>query len=181
MTEHAHEGHGEGPQSMQVPVWVLTVLATIGGLVVIPGVWEPFLHWIDETAEPLVVATVAEDYVTSALAVALALVGFVLARRAFEAGRQLVTSPGVWRVLEYKLYFDELYDALFYRPAAALAATMGRDVEEPLVERSLDEIGSGTLQAGGEVARAQSGLLRTYAITIALAVSVLVVVFVAVR
>ncbi len=57
--EHAHEGHGEGPRSMTIPVGVLTVLATVGGLVVIPGVWEPFLHWIDETAEPLVQATVA--------------------------------------------------------------------------------------------------------------------------
>jgi NADH:ubiquinone oxidoreductase subunit 5 (subunit L)/multisubunit Na+/H+ antiporter MnhA subunit len=167
--------------SMQVSVGVLTVLATIGGLVVIPGVWEPFLHWIDETAESLVHPSVAQDYVTSAIAVTLGLVGFFLARRAFEAGRQLVTSPGAWRVLEHKLYFDELYDALFYRPAAALAATIRRNVEEPVVERSLDEIGSGTIQAGGEVARLQSGLLRSYAIAIALAVCVLVVVFVAVR
>jgi NADH-quinone oxidoreductase subunit L len=179
--EHAHEGHGEGPLSMLVPVGVLTVLATVGGLVVIPGVWEPFLHWIDETAEPLVVASVAQDYGTSAIAVSLALVGFFLARHAFSAGRQLVTNPGIWRVLEHKLYFDELYDALFYRPAVALSRTLRRNVEEPLVERSLDEIGTGTIQVSGEVARAQSGLLRSYALAVALAVSVLVVVFVAVR
>jgi NADH-quinone oxidoreductase subunit L len=181
VSEHAHDSHGEGPLSMLIPVGVLTVLATIGGLVVIPGVWEPFLHWIDETAEPLVEPTVAQDYGTSAIAVTLALVGFFLARRAFEAGRQLVTNPGAWRALEHKLYFDELYDALFYRPAAAIAAAVRRDVEEPLVERSLDEIGSGTIQAGGEVARVQSGLLRSYAVAIAFAVCVLVVVFVAVR
>ena len=179
--EHAHEGHGEGPRSMLVPVGVLTVLATIGGLVVIPGVWEPFLHWIDETAEPLVHATVTEDYGTSAIAVALALVGFFIARRAFQSGRQLVTNAGAWRVLEHKLYFDELYDMLFYRPAVALSAALRRNVEEPVVERSLDEIGSGTIQVSGEVGRVQSGLLRTYAVTIALAVSVLIVVFVAVR
>jgi hypothetical protein len=45
----------------------------------------------------------------------------------------------------------------------------------------LDEIGSGTIQVGGEVARVQSGLLRTYAVAIAFAVAVLIVVFVAVR
>ena len=178
---HAHEGHGEGPRSMTIPVWVLTVLATIGGLVVIPGVWEPFLHWIDETAEPLVQATVAEDYAISAVAVTLALIGFFLARRAFEAGRQVVTNAGIWRVLEHKLYFDEAYDALFYRPAAALSVALRRNVEEPVVERSLDEIGSGTLQAGGEVGRVQSGLLRAYAIAVAFGVCVLVVVLVAVR
>ncbi len=178
---HAHDGHGEGPLSMLVPVGVLTVLATIGGLVVIPGVWEPFLHWIDETAEPLVEPTVAQDYGTSAIAVALGLIGLFLARRAFQAGRQLVTSPGAWRVLEHKLYFDELYDALFYRPAVAISSALRRNVEEPVIERSLHEVGSGTIQVGGEVAQVQSGLLRTYAVAIAFGVCVLVVVFVAVR
>jgi NADH-quinone oxidoreductase subunit L len=179
--EHAHEGHGEGPLSMLVPVGVLTVLATIGGLVVIPGVWEPFLHWIDETAEPLVMASVAEDYGTSAIAVTLGLVGFIVARRAFRADRQLVTRPEIWRVLEHKLYFDELYDAVLYRPAAAISVALRRNVEQPVIERSLDEIGSGTIQVGGEVARVQSGLLRTYALAITFAVCILVVVFVAVR
>ena len=179
--EHSHEGHGEGPRSMLVPVGVLSVLATIGGLVVIPGVWEPFLHWIDETAEPLVHATVTEDYGTSAIAVSLAFVGLVVARRAFAAGRQIVRSPGIWRVLEHKLYFDEVYDALFYRPAAAVSNALRRNVEEPVVERSLDEIGSGTIQVGGEVGRVQSGLLRLYAVAIAFSVAVLIVVFVAVR
>jgi NADH-quinone oxidoreductase subunit L len=157
------------------------VLSTVGGLVVIPGVWEPFLHWIDETAEPLVQASVAEDYGTSAIAVSLALIGFYLARRAFAKGRQFVTNPGIWRVLEHKLYFDEAYDALFYKPAAALSVALRRNVEEPIVERSLDEIGSGTIEVGGEVGRVQSGLLRTYAVAVAFAVCVLVVVFVAVR
>ncbi len=176
-----HAGHGEGPLSMLVPVGVLTVLATIGGLVVIPGVWEPFLVWIDEAAEPLVHPTVAQDYLTSAIAVTLGIVGAGFAHRAFRDGRQLVRQPGPWRVLEHKFYFDELYDSLFYRPGVALAETLRRRVEEPVVERSLDEIGSGTIQVGGEVARVQSGLLRTYALTIAFAVAVLVVVFVAVR
>ena len=180
-TEGEHHGHGEGPLSMLIPVGVLTVLSTIGGLVVIPGVWEPFLDWIGNTAESLVEPTVSQDYLTSLFAVTLGLVGLYLARRAFQAGRQLVTRPSVWRVLEHKFYFDELYDALFYRPAVALANTLRRRVEEPVVERSLDEIGSGTIQVGGEVARVQSGLVRTYALAIALAVAVLVVVFVAVR
>ena len=179
--EHARGEHGEGPLSMLLPVAVLTVLSTIGGLLVIPGVWQPFTDWIGETAEALVEPTTVQEYGMSAIAVTLGLIGLYLARRAFYAGRQLVTSPGAWRVLEHKFYFDELYDALFYRPAAALSVALRRKVEEPIVERSLDEIGSGTLQAGGEVGRVQSGLLRAYAVAVAFAVCVLVVVFVAVR
>ncbi len=123
----------------------------------------------------------AEDYLVSAISVALGIVGLLLARRAFLADRQLVTAPTAWRVFEHKLYFDELYDALFYRPAAALSNALRRRVEEPVIERSLDEIGSGTILASDGLARVQSGLLRTYALAIAFSVCVLVIVFVAVR
>jgi NADH-quinone oxidoreductase subunit L len=166
---------------MLVPVGVLAVLSAVGGLLSIPGVWHPFTHWVEESAQALVEPSTAQDYVTSLLAVALGLVGAGFAHRAFRGGRQLVTAPAARRVLEHKLYFDELYDALFYRPAVALSNALRRDVEEPLVERSLEEIGSGALQVGGEVGRLQSGLLRTYALAIACGVAVLVVVFVAVR
>jgi NADH-quinone oxidoreductase subunit L len=178
---HADHGHGEGPQSMLIPVGALAVLSAVGGLLSIPGVWHPFTHWVEETGEALVEPTAAQEYVVSAIAVAAGLVGLWLARRAFLGGRQLVTSPDAWRVLEHKLYADELYDALFYRPADSIATGLRRNVEEPLIERSLDEIGSGTIQAGGGVARLQSGLLRSYALAVAVAVFVLVVVFVAVR
>ena len=92
-----------------------------------------------------------------------------------------MTSPDAWRTFEHKFYFDELYDALFYRPAVAVSNALRRNVEEPVIERSLDEIGSGTIQASGEVARLQTGLLRSYALALAVAVFVLVVVFLAVR
>jgi NADH-quinone oxidoreductase subunit L len=183
--EHEPEGGheetlGEGPRSMLVPVGILVVLSTIGGLLSIPGVWRPFSDWL-AGSEPLVEATTGEDYLTSAIAVALGIVGFLLARSAFGARRQLVTSPSGWRVLEHKLYFDELYDALFFRPAVALARALRTWIEEPVVEGTIDEVGAGTLQASGELARVQSGLLRTYALAIAFAVGVLIVVFVAVR
>jgi NADH-quinone oxidoreductase subunit L len=177
----AHTGHGEGPLSMLVPVGALAVLSAVGGLLSIPGVWHPFTHWVEETGEALVEPTTSEEYLVSLIAVLLSLVGFVLARRAFRKDRQLVTSPDAWRTFEHKFYFDELYDALFYRPAVAVSNALRRNVEEPVIERSLDEIGSGTIQASGEVARLQSGLLRSYALALAVAVFVLVVVFVAVR
>jgi NADH-quinone oxidoreductase subunit L len=180
---HGHDAHGhaEGPLSMLIPVGVLTVLAAIGGLLVIPGVWEPFLVWIDEVAEPLVVQTVAEDYVTSAVAVALAAAGIWLARRAFHAGRELVREGSVRTALEQKLYFDQLYDALFSRPSQLIASRLRDDVEGPVVQGSLGEIGAGVREVAGGTARLQSGLLRSYVLVIAGSVAVLVIVFLAVR
>ncbi|HEY7730838.1 MAG TPA: NADH-quinone oxidoreductase subunit L [Gaiellaceae bacterium] len=181
--EHA-AGHDEGPVvrlAFGIAVAVLTVGATIAGFLQIPGVWEPFEHWIAESAEPLVVPSAAEEWAISAVSLAIASLGSWLAWRTVSAGRQLVPWPGAHDAFEHKFWFDELYDALFYRPAAALAVRLRTDVETPIVEGSLAEIGEGTGEAATVVARAQNGLLRTYALAIAASVVVLVVVFVAVR
>ncbi len=180
-TGHGEHAHGEGPLSMLIPVGVLAVLSAVAGLLVIPGVWEPFLDWIDGVAEPLVVATVAQDYATSAVAVTLAGIGIWLARRAYLAGRELVADGGVRQALEHKLYFDELYDAVFSRPSQLAANLLRERVEEPVVQGSLGEIGDGIREAGSGTARLQTGLLRSYALVIGASVVILVVVFMAVR
>ena len=56
--------------------------------------------------------------------------------------------PELQRTLEHKFWFDELYDALFYRPAAAIAVWLRSDVETPYVEGSLVEIGRAGEEAG---------------------------------
>jgi NADH-quinone oxidoreductase subunit L len=179
---HATHGHGEGPWTMVVPVAILTVLSTIGGLLQIAGVWHPFGNWVGQVAEPLVEPSTAQDWAMSAVAVAVGLVGMLVAWGIYLAGRiPAPTAPQLQRLLEHKFYFDEIYDALFYQPAQMLAARLRTQVEAPIVEGSLDEIARFGRDAGAGVARAQSGLLRTYAIAIAVSAVVLAVVFVAVR
>jgi NADH-quinone oxidoreductase subunit L len=84
-------------------------------------------------------------------------------------------------VLEHRFYFDELYDALFYRPAVWLARALYRYVEKPLIAGSAEDLASDTRDLGGLVAQAQTGLLRTYALAIAASVAVLGIVFVVVK
>ena len=180
--EHPHHDDRVVGISLGWPVAVLAVLSVVGGLLAIPNVWEPFATWIDEVAESEIVPSATLDWETSAIALTIGLVGIALAWAIYRARRIAVPSlPPVQRLLEHKLYFDELYDALFYRPAVLLAARLRTDVEEPLVEGSLDEIGHAGQEAGAAVARAQTGLLRTYALTIAVSAVLLAIVFVAVR
>jgi NADH-quinone oxidoreductase subunit L len=178
---HAH-GHGEGPRSMTLPVAVLAVLAVAGGWLQIAGVWHPFGDWLHDVAEPLVEPTVAEDYLTSLLAVGLGLAGIAIAWLAYGARRRPVPR---WRparaALEHKLWFDELYDALFYRPAERIVAFGRRFVEEPVVQGSIAQLTGATRETGAAVGSAQTGYLRSYAFAIAVSVAVLVVVFVSVR
>ena len=186
--EHGHaQGHREGPRTMTFPVAVLAVLAVVGGWIQIAGIWHPFGEWLDPVAVgrehlALVEPSVTQDYVTSALAVGLGLIGIAIAWTFYGARRLPVPQwPGAQRTLEHKLWFDELYDAVFYRPTVFLATLLRRGVEEPLIGGSIEGVTLGAREAGAAVGGAQTGYLRTYALAIAGAVAILVVVFVAVQ
>jgi NADH-quinone oxidoreductase subunit L len=183
--EHAEDahGHGEAEWTMTAPVAILAVLAVVGGWLQVAGVWHPFGDWLHTVAEPLVEPTVTQDYVTSVLAVGLGLVGIATAW-AFYGARRRRPVPRVARVreaLEHKLYFDELYDVVFYRPAVAISRVWRRWVEEPLIAGSITGVTTGARRAGGLVAEAQTGYLRTYALAIVGAVALLTILFVGFR
>jgi NADH-quinone oxidoreductase subunit L len=179
--DEAHAHDGEAPLSMTVPVVVLAIGSTVVGFLAIPGVWEPFETWLEPVVEPLVTPSTAQDWFTSLLGVTAGVLGIYGAWRAFQAGRELVRDGALRTLLEHKLWFDELYDAVFSRPAQVLAERLRDDVERPLVQGGLDELADGTLEAAAAAGRAQSGLLRTYALAFAVSVTVLTLVFVIVR
>ena len=183
--EHIHApvpGHGEGPFSMTSTVWVLTVLAAIGGLIQIPGLWELVSDWLNPVAEPLVEPSVLQDYTISAISVAIGLAGIGVAWWIYGARRVAVPRAAfLQRLLEHKFYFDEAYDWVFYKPAVWIANAWRRFVEQPVIEGSIDAVAGGTRRAGGEVSHTQTGLVRAYALALAFGVAVLVLVFISVR
>jgi len=182
VTAHTHgEQHGEGARSMLIPVGVLALGSTFIGFLAIPGVWEPFETWLEPVVPALVQATAGEDWLTSLFAVTLGSIGIFLAWRAFRAGRELVADGAVHTALEHKLWFDELYDVVFARPAQLIAVRLRDRFESPVVQGGLDEVADGTLRGASVTASAQTGLLRTYALAITVAVSVLTLVFLVVR
>ena len=162
---------------MTIPVAVLAIGSAVSGLLVIPGVWKPFEDWLELFVEPLVVPSTGQEWLTSVLAVALGVLGALLAWRAFKAGRELVPDGGVRTTLEHKLWFDELYDAVFSRPGQAIAVALRDRFEVPVVQGGLDEVAEGTLRGAAATSAAQSGLLRTYALAITISVAVLALVF----
>jgi NADH-quinone oxidoreductase subunit L len=170
---------------------VLSLLAIVGGWLQVAGVWHPFSDWLDPVAFgygearehlALVEPSVTQDYVTSALAVSLGLAGIWLAWIFYGArSRAVPRSPFAQETLEHKLWFDELYDWIFFRPAVLLTRGLRRGVEEPLIGGSITGVSASAREAGGAVGEAQTGYLRTYALAIAAGVAVLVVVFVSVQ
>jgi NADH-quinone oxidoreductase subunit L len=185
--EHHHAHHGqEGPLTMLVPVGVLAVLAVIGGWIQFSPFWHPLTTWLAPVAQTLGVAepTNTQEAIASVLAVLLGLAGigvaYVLYGRG-EASLAVPRVPAVQRALEHKLYFDEAYDALFYRPAAAFASWLRRDFEEPVILSTGPDLGEGALELGQGASRLQTGLLRTYVLFLGTGLAIVGVVFLVVR
>jgi NADH-quinone oxidoreductase subunit L len=181
--EHLHRPDRSEPWLwMGGTVAVLAVLTVIGGWIQIPVLWHPFANFLEPAVEPLFEPSGAQDALASALAVALGLAGIALAWWLYSArARPVPRSRALQTLLERKFYFDEAYDLVFFRPAVWLARAARKLVEEPLIAGSLTGVAFGARRAGGEVAEAQSGLVRAYAILLAASVAALGLVFVWVR
>ena len=110
---------------------------------VIPGVWEPFLRLDRQVAEPLV-APDRRPGLRDELdrGDARAALGIWLARRAFQAGRELVAGrPRPHDPRAQALLRRALRRAASRGPPSCVANLLRDDVEEPVVQGSLGEIG----------------------------------------
>jgi NADH-quinone oxidoreductase subunit L len=181
--EHFHpHGGREGPLAMMFPVAVLAVLSVVGGWLQLAGVWHPLTDFFEPVAESLAEATVTQELVTTVVAASLGLAGILVAWLVYSRRRVGIPSARPLRALfEHKFYFDEAYDLVFYRPAAAIARWFRGLVEVPLIGGSVLGVSGGTRDVGRLTTHLQTGLLRTYALLIAASVVVLAVVFVSVR
>ena len=168
--------------TMGVPVAVLAVLSVIGGWIQFAPLWHPVETWLQSVAEPVVTPTDWQEGISSALAVLLGLLGIYVAWALYAVKTFAVPRFAfAQRVLEHKFYFDELYDALFYRPTVWLAKALFRGIEDPLIAESSTSLGQDTRDLGRIVARLQTGLVRTYVLAIASGAAVLAIVFIAVK
>src|SRR5215203_1809978 len=164
--EHLHRpGHTIPALWMAWPVGALAVLSVIGGWIQFAGLWDPISDFLEPVAVSGVEPSGLQDAATSVLAVGLSLVGIATAWWIYSARRREVPRwEPAQRALEHKLYFDELYDAVLYRPASWLAAAATRFVEGPLIAGSIRGLTDSTRLLANRVTEAQTGLLRTYAL-----------------
>jgi NADH-quinone oxidoreductase subunit L len=180
--EHLHRERFEGPLAMMWPVGVLAVLSTVAGFLQVPGGWALVDDWLDPVVESVPEASGGLALFSILASLAAATGGIAVAWALYRKPGDRPASirarfPGVARTLEHKLYFDEAYDLVFYRPASALSAWLLGRIEGPLVLRSLGGLGTGVRDVSDRVAAAQTGRVRAYVLALALGLAVLAVVF----
>jgi NADH-quinone oxidoreductase subunit L len=182
--EHPPHLHSDAPArySLGIPVAILAALSLIGGWIQFADLWTPITDWLRPVAEPLVEPTGFQEAATSGLAVVLGALGILMAWGYYGARMFTVpAAPRIRRVLEHKFYFDELYDALFYKPTVVTARILTALVEGPLVGGSVTGVAAAVRGLGSRTTRLQTGLVRSYVLALATSLAVLLFVFVLVR
>ena len=172
---------------MRAAMGPLALLAIVGGYLAVPGlsdVIEEFLaptfddsrfHDTAPTTGSEVWGLVAGG-VIAALGIALA--WWMYRRRPGTTARLSERLPWAHRFLGRKWYFDELYDALFVRPATKAGGFGRRVIETTFVQGTIVGGATGIVQVGTSVARAiQTGYLRAYALLLLLGVAGLTLYF----
>jgi NADH-quinone oxidoreductase subunit L len=179
--EHLHyaEGGRDGPFSMLWTVGVLAVLAAVAGLLQFTPFWTPITNWLAPVAPNTADASGTQELIASVCAVALGLAGMWVAYLAYAKKTLKVPKPVT--LFEKKFYWDELYDAIAYKPADLISRALGRFVEVPLIGGSLNEVKRGFGLGAGELSRVQNGLVRFYVLALASGVAVLALVFLTTR
>jgi NADH-quinone oxidoreductase subunit L len=182
--EH-HIAEREWP--MKVAMGTLAVLAIVGGYIAIPGVDNVLEKFLEPTFADSRFAdthpSTADEWIGLAIGAVISIVGIGLAWRVYlrEPGttaRLIERFPRVHAFLVNKWYFDELYDALFVRPAATAGAFSRRVIETDFVQGTIVGGATGIVRVGTSFARAiQTGYLRAYALLLLLGVAGLTLYF----
>jgi NADH-quinone oxidoreductase subunit L len=165
--------------SMKAAMAVLAVLATVGGIVLIPKTTT----WLDTFLEPSfagssVVVRPNDTLLVIGLllGIALGLGGIFVAytvwvRRPGTSARWQERFSALHRLFVNKWYFDELIDLLVVRPALWFGRWGQQTFERVFVNGALVGGTSGIVRAGSAAVRAaQSGFLRAYAALLLLGV-----------
>jgi NADH:ubiquinone oxidoreductase subunit 5 (subunit L)/multisubunit Na+/H+ antiporter MnhA subunit len=161
------------------PISILGVLSVIGGWIQFAPLWHPFSTWLDPVAAPFVEPSSSQEWISSAIALALGLTGIGIAYVLYAA--RSVEVPETLPVLEKKFYWDELYDLVWYRTSDLVARGFYTLVETPFIGGSIGAVTGAVGLGSRELSVAQNGLVRSYALALAGGLAVLAVVFLAVR
>jgi NADH-quinone oxidoreductase subunit L len=178
---HPHES----PPVMVLPMALLAVAAIFGGALNLPeplpmhGFLSSFLEPVIGHAaheEPVGVIVVMWALAAVAVLGAWWIYGIDLERR---AAVRLRLGP-VNQIVRHKFFVDEIYATVVVAPLRVLASFLAGVVDRRVIDGAVNGAASLTSQAASFVRRAQSGLVRNYALGV-LGGAALVVVYVVLR
>ena len=172
---HPHES----PWSMLAPLVLLSVGAVVAGFAFaghFVGVEAGAQFWKGSLSFSAQLAEAAEKvpFLVSFTPTIVMLIGLAIAMNNYlrdksAPGRFVATLPGLHNFLMHKWYFDELYDAIFVRPAFAIGRFFWHRGDESTIDRFGPHGAAALVGLGNRVtARVQSGYVTSYALVMLL-------------
>jgi NADH-quinone oxidoreductase subunit L len=174
--DHGHDLHKPG-LAMQLPLIILSILATIGGWVIIPNVLhtletylEPVFAYPAAYASPVPEASGARYWIVAIVAAILGVIGIWLAYVFYVARPALATDyaerfAGLRGALMNRYYVDEAYHSAFVRPTQWLGRALNEGFDRGL-ERLVNSLGGLVREASLALRDVQTGYVRNYALMI---------------
>ncbi len=185
---HTHEHAHESPPVMLIPLAVLAVGSVFAGMIWYGpffGSTEQVADWFGASihmAEGNNLVTEAHyvpNWVKAAPFVAmlggLALAYLFYIRRPDLPGKLAANQPILYNFLLNKWYFDEVYDAVFVRPAQAIGRFFWKKGDGRTIDGFLNGLSMGVMPMLNRLyGRAQSGYVFHYAFAMVIGIAVLV-------
>ncbi|MFZ3062915.1 MAG: hypothetical protein WA148_04105, partial [Actinomycetota bacterium] len=136
---------------MSYPLIALAIPAALLGLVGSPFLGNAFSSFLEGGRAP------SPNYLLMASSLLVALFGIGVAwviyhRNLIKEETIKVKMSYLYRVLQNKYYFDEIYDRIFVQPVVRLAGSISR-FDSIVIDRTVDRVGRGTVKGGTEAAR----------------------------
>ncbi len=187
---HATQGHGdhdhaephESPMVMLVPLIILAILSTIGGLVGIHNGFEHFLEPVfgSEFPKAITEGTGSTEWLLMGVSVIFAFAGLILAYVLYVSKPYLPQKiadalNGFYTTVLNKYYVDEIYAKIFVKPLVdGSTSILWQGVDRKVIDDTVNNAADGARHVSDEVRHMQSGNLRSYAGWIAAGAAVLI-------
>ena len=181
----SHDPH-EGTGTMVLPVAVLAGLAAVAGILELPFKGLEFLtDWLEPTfgaAKGVEPSSFLGAFGLSMLAVVIGLTGLAIAVRIYRRGLDdPAVDPadrrlgGLGHLFGHAWYYDEGIAALVGGPVRHFAQWTADVFDQKVIDGAVNGIAHGFAVAGTGLRRLQTGLVRQYALGIALGMVALLV------
>ena len=184
---HGHDPH-ESPAVMLVPIVVLAFLSAVGGLLNLPiqgreylGEWlEPVFKGVEQPAP----SSFEEGLALTGIAFFFAAIGITIAYLIYRRGLRAPDHDPLREKLGHganlagnAYYYDAGVSAFVDTPGRAGAKFLDEQVDTRVIDGSVNGIGSLVRRAGDGLRHMQDGLVRRYALGIALGMVALLLFF----
>jgi len=183
----AHHAEGaitaphESPRIMVLPLWILAFFAATAGVLALSNNHVSLAHWID----PVFGSNLFDDHLSTGAVWTLAITDGVIAVIGVTVGLRLWMGVAERPLLEapflrHSWYINELYDAVFGRPAQRLAEFSATVIDPKVIDGGVNGVATLVRRSGALIRRTQTGYVRNYVLGIVLG-TVLVLAFMLTR